>query len=426
MLHIHPSDPNLAYRFEQLTQLLAEHRGLWQFATFDQTDLPWREDYPELCDWLDLRSVSDLAQADPLTSMAPYLPFLSDISALIEVDSFIDEGANVPATNASLGMPKVEGVPVHFSHGIGGRKWQQITAFYFALGAAQQANSFLEWCAGMGHLGRLLALTTSSPVDSVEWQQALCDKGLTLAQKANVQQRFVCGDALAAQSAAHLTDKDCAVALHACGDLHISLLKSAAKAHTPHVVISPCCYHLTQDALYSGLSHQGRASLHLHGLSISKDDLKLAVKQVATAGAREQGLRERELTYRLGFDTWLRDTLDAEHYIPLPSVKKSQLANGFSDFCQWAAQQKQQTFDANAEQVAHYLAIGEQRRVLLARLEAVRSCFRRAMELWLVLDRALFMHEQGYQVEVGTFCSGQLTPRNFMLRANRKQKVRVQ
>jgi hypothetical protein len=425
MSHIYPSDPDLAYRFEQLTQLLAKHRGLWQFATFDQTDLPWREDYPELCDWLDLQSVSDLAQADPLTSMVPYLPFLSDIKAMIEVDSFIDEVANIPASNAPSAMPEVKGVPVHFSHGIGGRKWQQITAFYAALGAAQQANSFVEWCAGMGHLGRLLALTTSSPVQSVEWQQALCDKGLTLAQKANVQQCFVCGDALAAQSAEHLTDKDCAVALHACGDLHVSLLKNAAKAQMPHVVISPCCYHLTQDVFYSGLSHRGGVSLHVHGLSISKDDLKLAVKQVATAGAREQGLRERELTYRLGFDSWLRDTLNAEHYIPLPSVKKSQLANGFNGFCQWAAQQKQQTFDANAEQIAHYLAIGEQRRELLARLEAVRSCFRRAMELWLVLDRALFMQEQGYQVEVGTFCSGQLTPRNFMLRASRHHQARA-
>ena len=423
MLNNARDDFNYARRFEQLTHLLSEHKTLWQFATFNQADLPWREAYPELCNWLDSQSVTDLLSEDSQTRIGQFLPFVSQIKALTQLDDFTLDCLTPSENNDSAVFTSV---PVHFSHGIGGRKWQQINAFFAALGPAQQTESYLEWCAGMGHLGRLVALKTASSVLSLEWQQALCDKGSTLAQKANVQQDFVCDDALRAQSATHLAGKNCAVALHACGDLHTALLRAAGEVKTPHVVISPCCYHLTRDARYLGLSQFCQANLIQYGLEIDKDDLKLAVKQVATAGAREQDLRELELTYRLGFDTWLRETLNADNYIPLSSVKKSQLNQGFEAFCHWAAQQKKQTFDANAEQIAHYLAIGEQRRVLLARLEAVRSCFRRAMELWLVLDRALFMHEQGYQVEVGTFCSGQLTPRNFMLRATRKQKARTQ
>ncbi len=38
-------------------------------------------------------------------------------------------------------------------------------------------------------------------------------------------------------------------------------------------------------------------------------------------------------------------------------------------------------------------------------MELVRHLFRRPLELWLVLDRALFLQEQGYRVEVGSFAT---------------------
>ena len=52
-------------------------------------------------------------------------------------------------------------------------------------------------------------------------------------------------------------------------------------------------------------------------------------------------------------------------------------------------------------------------------LELVRGLFRRPLELWLLLDRALFLEEQGYQVRLGTFCAHELTPRNLLLLAER-------
>ncbi|MEC8139802.1 MAG: methyltransferase, partial [Pseudomonadota bacterium] len=52
------------------------------------------------------------------------------------------------------------------------------------------------------------------------------------------------------------------------------------------------------------------------------------------------------------------------------------------------------------------------------RVELVRHVFRRAIEVWLVLDRALYLQQQGYQVTVSTFCEKQLTPRNILIQAN--------
>jgi len=49
----------------------------------------------------------------------------------------------------------------------------------------------------------------------------------------------------------------------------------------------------------------------------------------------------------------------------------------------------------------------------------LRGLFRRPLELWLVLDQALFLQEQGYSVKLATFCPASLTPRNLLLTAEK-------
>jgi hypothetical protein len=48
-------------------------------------------------------------------------------------------------------------------------------------------------------------------------------------------------------------------------------------------------------------------------------------------------------------------------------------------------------------------------------LELLRNLFRRPLELWLILDRALYLGERGYDVRVGTFCDSHITPRNLLI-----------
>jgi hypothetical protein len=62
---------------------------------------------------------------------------------------------------------------------------------------------------------------------------------------------------------------------------------------------------------------------------------------------------------------------------------------------------------------------GWQRLAEVRNLELLRGLFRRPLELWLSLDRALFLQEQGYHVRLGTFCPSHLTPRNLLILAER-------
>jgi hypothetical protein len=64
-----------------------------------------------------------------------------------------------------------------------------------------------------------------------------------------------------------------------------------------------------------------------------------------------------------------------------------------------------------------YEALGWQRQHETMRLSLVRHAFRRAIEVWLVLDLVNYLIGKGYEVGLCTFCERELTPRNILISA---------
>ena len=344
--------------------------------------------------WLTIKKTQiELAKA-----VSDWIPQATPLQALAELEA----------------MPQVERIPPRgLDTGIPGRKWQQLQAFNGVLPALQLP--WLEWCAGKGFLGRVLAATHNTPVTSLEWQQALCESGEAAARKLALPMTFVHGDAFSPQSAKYILSQQHAVALHACGDLHVSLLQRVADRKGRAVSVSPCCYHLIRDKAYQPMSLLAQQS----AISLSKHDLRLPLQETVTAGNRVRNLRFIEVSFRLGFDSLQRDVTGKNSYMPVPNVQKALFNEGFAAFCRWAAEQKGLDLPENID-FAHWQQIGEQRFDWVERLELLRQLFRRPLEMWLVYDRACFMEEAGYAVTVGTFCDKPVTPRNIMIHAELK------
>lgn len=317
-----------------------------------------------------------------------------------------------------LGLPEnseqaLPSFPFWLTNGIAGRKLTQIRAFIAQLPAQQ--GKLLEWCAGKGHLGRLLAAQkgeSSLKITSIEWQQTLCEAGAELAKKHQLSQQFQQLDVLSSAAEAVLAKHEHVVALHACGDLHLSLLRKASTHDNVSIHLAPCCYHMTADKQYQPLSSYARQS----PLQLSREDLKLAVQGQVTAGARVAKLRQTEVTWRLAYQVLRERYAQAEGYRPLASVPKHWFAGAFADFADWAAQQHDWLLPTETD-LSSVLEEGAQRYLEVKRLDLIRHIFRRPLELWLLADRALYLQEQGYQVSLKAFCSYQVTPRNVLLQA---------
>ena len=393
---------DLVDRFLQLSELLADNRNLWQPKAFHHHHLPVMESHPELVHQLlslppeqvELLSRNNRALSD---FFAPHFPFAERLFKLTELPML--QGASLPP------------VSPHFHNGIPGRKWQQVEAFARAIPHPQRP--ILEWCAGKSHLGFYLQHQFGQPVTALEWDESLVAQANRRAERDGSRLNSHTVDVLTEQPRAYLKEKPVAVALHACGDLHERLLKLAIEHQLPEIHIAPCCYHKRADNIYRPLS----ALAQKHDLILNKSDLHTAVAETANAGATVQRQRVRLQTMRLGFDCLQRDVRGIDKFLSIPSLPAKWVKVDFKTFCRYCATQTALPLKDEIDWESYWLA-GQQRFREVAALDLVKLLFRRALEVWLVLDRGLLLSEYHYRIEVNRFCNSALTPRNLLISAN--------
>jgi hypothetical protein len=124
--------------------------------------------------------------------------------------------------------------------------------------------------------------------------------------------------------------------------------------------------------------------------------------------------RRRELAWRLGLDLLLREASGVDLYTQVGSVSSAMLDLPFAAFCERLATRDELSLPPRYD-AAKAEAAGWERARLCRALGVVRCIFRRPVELWLVLDKACFLAENGREVALGTFCARAVTPRNLML-----------
>ncbi|MDL0430950.1 methyltransferase [Marinobacter sp. TBZ242] len=403
---LHHGAESVYQRWQQLNDWLVQHRELWQPAPFTDPSPAWTCKWPALAERVANFSDTDCQRLEdnPGTLaglVAGELPSLQVFAELTHVPA-LASGQAEPCT-----LPEIRATDMP------GRKRLQAGAFASAV--VPLRHDVLDWCCGKGHLARTLAPWCNGQVSGFEWNPALVDDGNRLAGKFDDPVRLHCQDvmdnALVMPTASH------GVALHACGDLHRRLMRRVADGGLPRLSFSPCCYHLMDAPDYQPLSQ--RAGNSVGRLELSRNDLRLAVQETVTAPDRVRQQTRQISRWRLGFDGLQRQLRGVDAYLPVPSHPPALLKGDFAGFCRWAANKKGLELPGGTD-FDHWEGHGQWRLQEVYRHELVRHLFRRPLELWLVLDYALFLEEQGYDVRVGTFCERQLTPRNLLIDAVRK------
>ncbi|MHC8297390.1 methyltransferase [Pseudomonas sp. LB3P58] len=393
----------LLARFAALDAFLIEHQALWKPRPFTHLQLPWEASYPELARWLRGQSLEDAENShnQPCLLDAPE-PFASLAALSLELSAV-----------GELPAHALEAAGHRLNVDVPGRKWQQIEAFASCLSFAAPPKHWLDWCSGKGHLGRRL-LQTGQQLTCLEYDPALVASGQALSQRHQLHALHVEQDVLAADTAFFLNADHTPVALHACGDLHVRLIQLVSASGCKQLAIAPCCYNRISLSEYQPLSSSAKRS----DLQLSLEDLSLPMSETVTAGARVRRQRDTSMARRLGFDLLQRQLRGVDEYLPTPSLPSAWLDKPFADYCHHLAALKELS-TIGPQDWSALEAAGWQRLAEVRNLELLRGLFRRPLELWLVLDRALFLFEQGYAIRLGTFCETPLTPRNFLLLAER-------
>ena len=392
-----------AARFHALDTFLTEHQHLWRPRPFVERRLPWEAEHPELAAWLRARSLeqAEAVHTAPQTLVAPE-PFATLARRSAEL-SQVDE-----RPEATLERP-----PRRQEVDIPGRKWLQIEAFGRTLAFDRPVQRWVDWCAGKGHLARYLA-GPHLPALCLELDAALVATGEQLSRRAGVAVRHQQADVLQPQAATAIAAEDTPVALHACGDLHTRLLRVTVAQGCQQLALVPCCYDRIAAAVYRPLSHAAAAS----ALRLEREDLRLSLCETVTSGQRVRRDRDLSMARRLGFDLLQRELSGHDAYLNTPPLPSHWLRQPFAAFGAELARRKGLALPPEVDWPS-WERRGFQRLAEVRNLELLRGLFRRPLELWLVLDQALFLQEQCYEVQLGTFCPSSLTPRNLLLTAEK-------
>ena len=396
---------NLLERRATLEALLLKSRPLWAPSPFREQRPDWCSTHPDLSNALlalDDEPLARLSENDESARqwLLPYLPVLEDLPALTELPGSWATGQR---TVAPLQHPADKSA----LRDIPGRKLGQIEAFVNAVGKPQAP--LVEWCAGKGHLSRHFLLTWGGEALAVERNPDLCAKGEALAQRIRPVQRFQVGDVMEEATRPTLREAH-AIALHACGDLHVRLVRSAQAESARAIDIAPCCYQLTKHETYPPFLESG--------LALDRDHLKLAVTETVTASPRQIADSQQASAWKLGFIA-LRDRHQhANRYRPFKPVPWDWQTRGFQHFITKLAEREQFALPSALDWAACE-AEGWQRHHESRRLQLVRMAFRRAIEVWLLSDMGVWLERQDYKVTLREFCARHLTPRNLLLSARR-------
>lgn len=401
--------------FRRLSELLQATTHLWRPLAFYQLELPWQANLPTLAQSLEQLS---MVEAEELQSndkaLAHFLsPHIPQALALHDL-------CQLPLSPQRELSP----YPHSFDRDIPGRKWQQVQAYVGAVFNECKPLPILEWCGGKGHLGRCACQQLAVSGVSFDINDALVTKGQALSTHFDVPLQHKIADALQKSGGKLIGKQQHALALHACGGLHLALIEQAINRGTQQLSIAPCCYHLFlnenswSDTNGSYLP-QSKLACSLD-LSLTATDLRTCVQQTVTAPEHDRRLRKTLQAWRLGFDLLQRDISGLNEYLPVPTLANRWAKTSFKEVCIHIAELKKISLpDLSESDWLHWEEKGQQRLQWVTAFDLVRMAFRRPLELWLVLDRALRLEEAGYKVKLSEFCSTSLTPRNILIQAHK-------
>lgn len=387
--------------FTELGQLLSQTHSIWQPVAFYQAVPQLPNVLAGIEEQIFNLSAQDIEslhfEPSPLAGILQQkIPNIHDLLAL----------SKLPMLAASP-VPKVD---PRFHLGIPGRKWQQVMDFSACLGLGNEA--VLEYCAGKSHLGFYLEHSFGAQVSALEWQHELVEKAKHRAEKEHFRLQSHQVDVMSEACERHFIGASQVLALHACGDLHERMISLCITHKVPQLNLAPCCYHKRQSAEYLPYSVLGKQSQ----LCLSKADLHTAVMETVTAGNTQIKQRKALQIMRLGFDLLQRDLLSSSEYLPLPSMPLSLSRVSFEDFCRHCAAHHDLALPPNIDWDT-YICRAQKRFSQVSAIDVIRALFRRPLEVWLNMDKALYLEASGYEVSLGTFCERRVSPRNILLQA---------
>lgn len=206
------------------------------------------------------------------------------------------------------------------------------------------------------------------------------------------------------------------VGLHTCGRLALDIIRVSSFSKVPALVNFGCCYHTLDKSDLQNISSFAQSLEHLH---MNKFALTLACRAHRKMDEKDYDLKQKVKYYRYAIHILLHDLYGINEQVTLGNSSPKLYDESFGIYVlEQFKRIKLEPRHTEAEFNDYFASPGL--KVLIDRMLAaglIRNALGRVMELYLQLDRAIYLEEQGYEVQVQEFFEEELSPRNIGITA---------
>lgn len=207
------------------------------------------------------------------------------------------------------------------------------------------------------------------------------------------------------------------IGLHTCGKLALDIIETSARAKVPALINFGCCYHTLDKA--PELQNISRFAKDNEPLWMNKFALTLACRAHKKMDDKDYDLKLKVKLYRYAMHILLHDHYDIRELVTLGNSSPKLYDESFGTY---ALEQLKRISVTPRHSLDELNAIYNDPKLieLILRMLAaglIRNALGRPMELYLLLDRAIYLEEQGYKVSIEEFFDEELSPRNIGITA---------
>jgi hypothetical protein len=207
------------------------------------------------------------------------------------------------------------------------------------------------------------------------------------------------------------------VGLHTCGKLALDLIQVSSAQRVPVLVNFGCCYH-TLD-VSTDLQNISQFAQNNDPLWMNKFALTLSCRAHRKMDEKDYALKLKVKLFRYAIHILLFDHYEITELVTLGNSSPKLYDESFGVY----VFEQLKRIGINPKHTLRELNIffeNPDLQILIERMLAaglIRNALGRVMELYLLLDRAIFLEEKGYKVEVQEFFDEELSPRNIGITA---------
>lgn len=211
-----------------------------------------------------------------------------------------------------------------------------------------------------------------------------------------------------------LTRNSMTLGLHTCGPLANYQIKASAKNKIKGIISLGCCFDkLTRDEGTQNISHF--AQQMSDQLEFNQYALTLATRAHRKMDEKDYAFKLKVKFYRYAIHFLLHDIYGIKEIVTLGNTHHKIYDGPFADYA--LEQLKRINLEAHhtKDELNQYFARNDVQELIWKMLAAglIRNALGRPMELYILLDRAIYLSEQGYEVSVLEFFEESLSPRNI-------------